>query len=256
MSARILESNNYGKFQLMEFSREVKKTKHLEASMREHGWIDAYPAHVIRNGEGKWLIKAGNHRFEVARKLGIGIKFVECHDNATIHGLEKATVPWGLSGYLTSFARMGKSAYLAVRAYQEKTGIPLTHCISLLGGESAGSHNLTNAFKDGTFRLGNSAHSEVMASIIGRCKECEFPYWKNSLFIQAVSKIVQAEGFDLDIMKNKIGTFCHYMKKQADMQEYVEMLDSIYNRQSQVKVPLAFLAEEAARKRDAIKTKR
>jgi hypothetical protein len=42
------------------------------------------------------------------------------------------------------------------------------------------------------------------------------------------------------------------MKKQPSKQAYIEMLDSLYNRGSQKKIPLTFLAEEAARKRNVV----
>lgn len=254
MGAKILESNNYEKFELTEFNRDVKKTKYLDASMRKHGWIDAYPAHVVRNGGGKLLIKAGHHRFTIAIRLGIPVKYVECNDNSTIHELEKATTKWTLEDYLTSYARSGKEAYLVVEDYRRRTGIGLSACISMLAGDSAGSGNWQRAFKEGTYRLGNLNHSRVVEAIIKQCKDSGFPYSTQNLFVQAVSKIAWAEGFASEVLKDKIKTFVQFMKKQATKQDYIEMLDSIYNRQSHVKMPLAFLAEEAARKRNVIKS--
>ena len=108
MSGRILESNNYSRFELTPFNRDVKKTKHLESLMRREGWIDAYPAHVIRNGDGRLLIKAGHHRFVVAQRLGIPIKYVECKDTTTIHELEKATIRWSIQDYLDSYVKEGR----------------------------------------------------------------------------------------------------------------------------------------------------
>lgn len=253
MSAKVLESNNHGRFELTDFNRDVNKTRHLEASMRKHGWIDAYPLHVIRNGGNKFLIKSGHHRFAVAVKLGIPVKYIECRDEITIHELEKATVRWSMQDYLTSYVRCGKEAYLAVLEYHKRTGIGLAACISMLAGDSAGSGNWNGRFKDGTYRLGNLSHSRVIATIIAQCRESGYPYWNNTLFVEAVSKVALAEGFASEVLKEKVKTFVYFMKKQATKQDYVDMVDSIYNRQSQNKMPLSFLAEEAARKRNAIK---
>jgi hypothetical protein len=255
MSSKILESNNYSKFELSEINRDVKKTRNLEESMRKHGWIDAYPAHVVRNGNGKLWIKAGHHRFEVARKLGIPVKYVECQDEATIHELEKSSVRWSMQDYLDSFARSGKPAYLTVRDYKERTGIPLLACISLLAGQSADSGNKLAKFKDGTYKIGNLSHSRVVETIINQSRVSGFPYWNSSSYVHAVSKICWAEGFSSGVMTDKIKTYVHFMKKQATKQGYIELLDSIYNRQSREKFPLSFLAEVAAKNRNAIKTK-
>ena len=250
MSVKVLESNNYGRFELTAFNRDVNKTRHLETSMRKHGWIDAYPAHVIRNGNNKLLIKAGHHRYVVAMKLGIPVKYVECSDEATIHELEKATKLWTMQDYLNSFARLGKSAYLTVRDYQERTGMPLNACISMLAGRSAGSGSPVISFKDGTFRIGNQSHARVVEGIITQARVSGYPYWKNMSFISAISKSCWAEGFSSEVMKDKIKAFVHFMKKQATGEEYLEMLESVYNRQSHDKIPLKFLAEMAAKKRN------
>lgn len=251
MGAKILESNNYEKFELTPINRLVQKTKNLELSMQKYGWLDAYPAHVVRNGNGKLQIKAGHHRFDVAKKLGIPIKYVECQDDASIHELEGASRKWTAEDYLDSFVRMGNSAYITVQDYRERTGIGLRCCISLLAGYSAGSFGgLSEKFAKGTYRIGNLSHARVVETIVAQSRVSGFPYWKNAGFVTAVSKISYAEGFSSEVMKDKIKTFAHFMKKQAGTQDYLEMLDSIYNRQSKIKIPLTFLAEEAAKKRN------
>lgn len=253
MGKRILETNNYSKFELLDFNRDVRKTRHLETSMIKHGWIDAYPAHVIRNpNTGKLQIKAGHHRFIVAQKLRIPIKYVECRDEATIHELERSTTPWKLKDYLISYVRLGKIAYDRVLQYHQETGINLAASISMLGGESAGSNNLHKQFKDGTYRLGDPTHATIVGDIALCCKQSGFAYACAKLFIEALSKVVWAEGFSPEVLKKKISRYVDHMKKQPSKQAYVEMLDSIYNRGSQNKIPLAFLAEEAARKRNVV----
>ena len=62
-------TNNSGKFELCSFNRDLDKTQRIEESMKKHGYIPAYPIHCVKNGTGKFKIKAGHHRFYVARKL-------------------------------------------------------------------------------------------------------------------------------------------------------------------------------------------
>jgi hypothetical protein len=254
--ARILETNNYGKFVVSEFNRDVKKTWNLEASMQKYGWIDAYPLHVIRQEDGRLQIKDGHHRFYVAQKLSIPIKYVECKDEITMAEMVRATVSWSMKDFLVSFVRCGKAAYVVVSNYHKKTGIGLSACISMLAGDSAGSGNWNKQFKDGTYRLGDPAHADIVGNIVLHCKKCGFPWWNNMHFVQAVSKIAWAEGFDPQVLKSKIAQFPEHMKKQAFKDDYIKMLDAIYNRQSRTKVPLAFNAEEAARKRNAFTPKK
>lgn len=253
---KILETNNYDRFELHEFNRDIGRTKYLEASMKAHGWISAYPMHVVRNGNGKLKIKAGHHRFFVARSLGIPVKFVECSDDATIHELEKATTPWSMADYLYSFCRKGKEAYLEVKDYHVKTGISLGSCISMLGGQAAGSNNFADSFKAGTYQIRDTTHAGIVADIILHCKKCGIKWATHDLFVKAVSRIAWADSFDPIILKHKISTFPYLVERQPNLSAYTDMLESVYNRQNKTRVPLAFLADEAARERNAIALKR
>lgn len=247
----ILETKDYGKFVLSEFNRDVKKTWNLEASMQEHGWIDAYPLHVIKRADGLLEIKAGHHRFYVAKKLDIPVKYVECQDKASILGLEDSTVPWTLWDYLLSYVKMGKVPYMEVLEYHEKTGINLSACISMLAGDSADSGNWSRVFKLGKYRLGDDIHARIVGDIVLHCKRCGFAYSTAPNFVKAVSKVAWAEGFDFRLMKRKLKAHSELMKKQASKNDYIIMLEYIFNRQSKDKVPLAFNAEKAAKKRSA-----
>lgn len=254
MSQKISVTSDYSKFELLPFNRDVERTKHLEASMKEHGWIDAYPIHVIRNGSnGKLRIRAGHHRLEVAQKLHIPVKYVVCNDTATIHQLEKATNRWNMKNYLTSYVREGRHPYITLKRYHERTGIPLNQCLSMLSGDSAGSHNKIDSFKDGTYEVGDTTHAELVADIIQCCSYAGVKWATNSLFINALSKICWSEGFKVNHLKSKIKKFCFLMEKQPTVQDYLLMLETVYNRQSQEKIPLAFLADKAAKERSAVR---
>ena len=133
-------TTNYEMFQLLDFNRDVSKTRKLEASMKRHGYINAYPLHVVKEN-GKLRIKGGHHRFFVASKLGLPVAYVVCEDNASIHELEAATTRWSLDDYLTSYVRMGDADYIAIQKYQQRTGIATGLCVSMLGGEMASSGN-------------------------------------------------------------------------------------------------------------------
>lgn len=251
---KVMQTRNYEMFELMPFNRDVEKTEDLEQSMRTHGWIDAYPLHVIRNGGNRFLIKAGHHRYHVAKKLGIPVKFVVCEDKATIHELEKATRGWEMHHYLSSYCRLGKDDYIRVKSYCDVTGIGLTNAVSMLGGHSAGTGNFGKAFKDGTFKIkGSSRHAEIVKGIVLHCQDCGIKFSSASLFVQAVSRVVWVSGFDIQRFKAKIKTFAQFMEKKANLQQYLELIEEIYNRQAREKIPLAFLATQAARERNVIK---
>lgn len=251
----VYETRDYGRFDLCSFNRDVLRTKKLEESMREHGWISAYPMHCVRNGSNNKLhIKAGHHRFEVARRLNIPVKYVVCSDNAVIHDLEASTNRWDLLDYLTSFCRLNNEHYLKVKNYHDRTGIPLALCVSVLAGETAGSHNHDTRFKAGVYKVsGNTKNAEALADIVLYCKTKSIDFAANVRFVRAVSLLLWLPEFDAQQFKKKASSFQHIMQKQPTIDTFLQMIETVYNMQSRTKIPLFFLAKDAARRRSAAK---
>ncbi len=249
MSYKLNATKNYGLFELATFNRDVNKTKKLEASMKQHGYIPAYPLHVVRNGNGKLLIKAGHHRFEVAQRLGIPVFYIICEDTATIQEMEGATNPWTLKSYLQSFSRCGMADYQVVAEYVERTGIPLVCAMSMLGGHSAGSGNFQRAFKAGTYRIAGKDHAEQVATIIQRCKDAGFKYATANLFVAAMSRSLRVSSFSAKKFMQRVESRAGLLCRQVHLDAYMDMIESIYNHGSQSKIPLAFMAKQAAQDR-------
>ena len=245
---------NYDLFETHIFNREVMKRKigyrALIESMKKYGFLDSKPIMVVRNHTKKLKIKAGHHRFLAAQELGIPVKYIiEAHKDISIHELEKSTTIWSMQDYLVSFVRAGRHPYIIVKQYCGRTGIGISNAISLLGGQSAGSGNFREEFKRGTYELGDTTHANMVANIVLHCKKCKIPFAMHSSFVAAISKISQVDGFDPSLLKHKIKTFPYLLEKQPSLTTYVEMLETVYNRQNKSKIPLSFLANESAKKR-------
>ena len=246
----IVETNNYGKFIINEFNRDVVRKKKLKASMEKYGFHPGFPIIVVRVGERLKIID-GHHRFMVARELGITVFFLEFKEDEvpSMHELEGGKVPWSIGDYVTSFARCDKKPFVNLLEYHKATGIALSNAASMLMGQSAGSANYQEAIKEGTFKLGNQEHADVVADIVIHCKTKGVQWASHGLFVQAISKISRARDFDAEVLKQKISRFHSFMEKQPNLERYMDMLDDIYNRQSRMKIPLKFQAEQAMRER-------
>lgn len=249
----IHESTDYDKFELLSFNRNVVKTKALRASMSKYGFLSPYPIHVIKNGKGKLQIKAGHHRFFVARALNIPVKYVISEDTASIYELEKATIKWTLNDFLVSFAKDGNPNYLAVQSYCEETGISIGLAMAMLGGHSAGSNNFNEKFKVGAFKAKKTSyHAEAVKDVLLYMKQCGIGIYNKSIMVQGVSKIMWVEKLNIAQLKIKIKKHPEMFKKAATLDQCLEMLEYIYNYKSQTKIPLKFLADEAAKSRNVV----
>lgn len=250
--ANIQETTNYDRFELLDFNRDVCKTTALETSMRSYGWLDPYPMHVVKNGNGKLKIKAGHHRFHVARKLGIPCKYVVTEDRGeSIHELEKATRRWSMQDYLTSFSRIGNEHYLAVQKYRDETGIPIQSCFSMLAGESAGSGNQNKKMKNGTYRIGDLTHANDVAEVVLGCAKRGVTFARHTRFVCAVSAVCRVPEFDRGVFLARVEANLGHMIPQPTRDTYVAMIEHVYNYGAKKnRLALAFMAKEVAARRN------
>lgn len=248
--SKILESNNYDKFELCQFNRDTRNIKALETSMRKHGWVDAYPCHVVQNGSGKFKIKAGHHRFEVAKKLGIPIKFVVCNDNMTIHELERATTSWSVNDYLISFCKSGYGDYIILKDYCDETGLGASAAANVLMNRISSSGGMGGTdFKEGKFKIRYPNYGEKMKEYILLCKSLGIQCYKAYNFINAISRVFFVDEVDFNILKRKTKAFKFIFENKLGLDQYLEMIEDVYNRQSREKIPVKFLAYQAGTQR-------
>lgn len=248
--SKILESNNYDNFELCTFNRDLRKIVRLKKTMGKHGWIDAYPCHVIQNGSGKFKIKAGHHRFEVAKQLGIPIKFVVCNDTATIHELEQSTTPWSVEDYLLSYCKTNKPDYQRVLNFHMETGMSISATINMFRGKiAAGGGGEAEDFKDGLFKIKVPNQSREIYDYLMLCKSLGIECYKSHHFVNAISRIMFIKEIDFNVMKKKTKQYKMLFEKKLNLDQFLDMLEDIYNRQAQKKVPLKFLAYQIAKDR-------
>lgn len=248
-------TKDYTKFELCQFNRNVEKTRHLKESMKSHGFIPAYPIHCVKLPSGRLQIKAGHHRFEVAQELGIAVYFVVSNDAATIHELEKATTTWKQKDYMVSFAKCGMHDYAKVKEFHERTGISLGVCISMLAGESGGSHNKTEDFKNGTFKVTKEGlkHAEQVASVVMFCGDVGIKS-RDVIFVQALSRCMFVPQFSAETFKKRCEVNAAMFHPCRSVAEQTELFESVYNRAALAanRLPLAFLTNQVMATRSAV----
>jgi len=254
MPVRLQHTKKYDLFELCNFNRDVKKTTRLEASMKRHGFLQAYPLHCIRNGNGTLRIKAGHHRYCVAKLLQLAVWYVVLDDDATIHELEGSTNYWMTADYMESHIRDGKEAYAVVKTYRERTDIPLQHCIALVAGETSNSGNQIEKFKAGRYTVSSdSTHRDLLADVLDHCFACGVAFAKKSLFVQAVSRCLRAPEFDVERFKARVATNPGLFVKQPTLDAMMSMIEMVYNHKTNSKhrIAVKFIVDKAMEKRSA-----
>ena len=241
-------SRKYDTFVLSEFNRDVSKLDELRESMKQHGFIEAYPLHCQRDGN-LHRIKGGHHRFTVAKELDVGVWYADCDDDATIQALEAATRPWKLTDYLTSYARVGSEGHRAIQEFSQRTGITSIQSASMLLGDSASTCNSAGKIKDGTFVVRDTSHAEAVGEVVCRCRDLGVSFAANRNFVSALSLMAKIPEFNAEKFLHKVTMHRHLMVKQSTLQQYLDVIEIVFNYASKDRVAIAFLAREAARSR-------
>jgi len=244
----LYQTLDYEIFELHEYNRPVMRTKDLEQSMIEFGFIPGQAMHCVQSNNGKVKIKDGHHRLFVAKKLGISVWYIVSNDTAKITDINIAK-GWSCLDYLASYCQAGIPEYLALKEYMGKTGISIMHCISMMAGQSAGSNNHLKSFKGGYYKLGDQSHANKVGNIVIYCRNIDIECAIIASFVRAISKIVWVNEIDIEILRHKLKTHKSFVEKQTSVDGYVGMIESIYNRQNKNKIPLSFLADKAAKER-------
>jgi hypothetical protein len=248
----IQTSIEYHKFVSMQFNRDFHRTYRLEMSMRKYGFLDGFPLLVVRDGSNRLIIKDGHHRFKVASKLEIPVKYVVTTSEISIPEIEATKEKWTSYDYLTRFCRGGNPDYLALKKYHEETGIGLDICIAIMGGETSDTAIITRNFKDGYFEIKNHVRPERMKQIVLFMKKCGIEYCKNRSLVSAIAILTRIPEFKDEQLMAKIKKHTSIMEKKATKQQYLELLERIYNYNSPHKIPIKFLAQEESNRNSPI----
>lgn len=257
--AKLQSTSDYSKFLRSAFNREVKKTEYLRQSMKKNGYIQAYPLHVEKRDDGKLVIIGGHHRFEVAKELQIPVWYVIVEGiDVTIHELERATNQWTMRDYLHSFCALGLEPYSVVRQFHERTGISLSLCIAMIGGDTGNTSNQRDRFKAGTYKVKDMEHAEMVGDITIFMRELNIEFATNTRFTAALSKTCRYEGFDPTQFKKRVASNVALMINQPNIEMYQQLIEDIYNRRQskENRIPLKMLADQAVARRNAIEKKK
>lgn len=247
---KISTTTQYDKFAPDVANRDVRKLKKLTASMKKYGYLSAYPILCVPNGHGKLSVKDGQHRLETAKLLKLPVSFVVESDELklSIPEINNAQMPWTLRDYLSSYCKQGRSEYLEVKKYCERTGVDLSAAVSMFSGEMASGGNQRDAFKTGSFRIKDRSLPEKVGQLIlflgGITKHNTH---KN--LVAAICRACCVREFKPEVFQAKLDGEPSLLKREATLDGYTQMIENVYNYRAKNPIPLKFLCEQEMRKR-------
>lgn len=243
-------TKNYDMFSYKRLNRPVnlKMHKKLFVSMQKVGFLKSFPLTVKREN-GKYEILDGQHRYAIAKQLGLSIYYVVIDKELNVAELNSTPVVWSVGTYVDAFATANLKDYILIKEYRDRYHFSIGQSAALLGGTVCCS-NILPRVKDGSFKVKEPYHAEKVGNI---CNEI-YPVYKKArdrTFVDAICAICHLEDVDLQRLIDNAKKHSFLLKTHVSRRETLLMLEGVYNYYRRPMYPLAINALNAMRDRHA-----
>lgn len=255
-SKKIQVTTNYRLFTRSEDNREtdVRKHKRLLESMRQYGYIPAFPIVCHRDSAGRLIVKDGQHRLMIAESLGIPVYWVEesiDFNIATVNGTSRV---WAVADYAKMFAKKGLTAYQEGLDFADRNNLPVGIAFALLAGNT-GYTNIQGEYLSGRFKVKDrrwaDAVAEIYVPIIALSGEV-----RNARFLEACMAVCRVKDFDAARLLHSVQRCREKLISYSTRDAYLDMLQDIYNFSRHKLFDLKVQATMAMRERSAVNVKK
>lgn len=247
------KTSDYSRFTFMKGQRPVNinttECRVLVDSMCEYGFLPAYPLMVRPNGAaGKFVIVDGQHRFTVAKELGLEVYYVVDQTSIDVTKINKTQRQWKTIDYAHRWASEGLEAYRELIDFHIAYDVPITTAASVLRGTIA-FVNIKNDFYEGRFFISNRDKAIEFFSIFKSIYDLN-KRAKNNNFITALWSCFFVEYFEPERLVSTIRKYPQKLTNCGTRENFLALIEEIYNHGRKCRAPLKFDAEEAMRARN------
>lgn len=240
VAATIYQSSAWHLFDFDETNRAIGSVTKLKSSIREYGFLDAHPIHVVKRGS-RYVIIDGQHRFTAAKVLGIPVKFVICKDeDVLISRINDAQSKWTIKDHVGSLATKGNPQYQYLLNFSMSHNLPVGICAALLSHSNV-KRGVGDRVRGGDFVVSNSEHAEQVALIVKEARR-HVRFASHNLFIDAIRRCLGVKGFDANRFVKKMAAHPGLLIVQANLDGFLDMIETVYNYHSGQKLNIAFPA--------------
>lgn len=249
-STKILYTENLEQFSVSDLNRDVdmRHVARLKKSIAERNMLADYPLLV----SGDNVIIDGQHRWEAAKALGVGVYFKKANatDWGTLGMANSAVKRWSLDDYLNYWCAQEHNDYLKFREFKRKYSFLGTSTILKLAANWSGvgygtirtSESLRIRFESGHFDA--TVLPQVARKVMLIQDYAQFyQHWRRMNFVVAVVKIMAKRDYDHKRMMHQLEQYGETVRIQnaAKVDDYIRQLEYAYNYQRKGKFRVSFI---------------
>jgi hypothetical protein len=243
-------TKDYSLFSVSDVNRGVdgNHLRKLEISMKEYGWIPAFPMLVHRTKRGLEIVD-GQHRFYVAKNLGISMWFVETENGFDVAKINAPQCPWKVKDYAESFAKRDVESYVEAMEFAEKHKMQIGDAAALLAGTTSYS-NIRKSFVSGEFKVTDRVNAHRMGYLYTEMRDIGRFAVDQSMRL-ALMAVARVPGIDLGRLVRNARRQPEKLIKYGTREGALNALEEIYNFGARGgKFHLKISAENAMRDRN------
>jgi len=238
--AEVLETKYYTIFKFRNDNRVIKPNhvKYLVKKMTEKGWLKT--STVVINGNGDVI--DGQHRVKAAIEVGIPIRF-RVERGAGIDEITEMNTGqrnWSPFDHLHKFVARGNDNYIKFDNFiKEFPTFKITECAMFLNNSNSSVDR--RVFEEGRWVCKSVNIARTWANNVLSLKPYFEKYYNKSIFVRAVIKIMSnKKEFVFEEFLHKVKLRPTKLVPCGTVEQYVELIEDIYNYRRSEKVNLRF----------------
>lgn len=232
---KIQTTTDYSKFKSIDGNRNknLMHINRLKKSMQQN-----YLFTIIVVNE-RFEIIDGQHRFDVISELGLPLNYVVCQGYGLneVHVLNQNSKTWTSLDYLEAYCNLGYKDYLLFRKFSKIHDINIQITMYLLSGQDSG--NMIKIFNSGDFKIKNINKADDIMNKIEMVSHY-YQNYKRRWFVYAMAKVLDNKKFNIHEFLTKLKMQPALLKDCVNVNQYVELIEQIYNYKRREKVNLRF----------------
>lgn len=237
-TATVYTTTDYKKFKSIEGNRQ-KNLLHLKR-LRESIKSQLLFTVIIVNE--KFEIIDGQHRFDIFAELSLPVNYIICEGYKLneVHILNQNSKTWNADDFMNGYCDLGYPDYIQYRDFKEKYKIGHHETSALLlGVKSSTMKGVNGVFYNGSFKVKSLSNATKTIEKIFMTS----PYYggyKRRSYIFAMITLLKNKNFEFTEFLQKLKNQPTAMVDCATTEQYISLIEEIYNYRRHNKVNLRF----------------
>lgn len=231
---QVKETKNYSMFTTIGGNRPLNELhlNRLKKSMEEELLISP----IIVNE--KHEVIDGQHRLRISSELKLPLRYIvaEGYGLNEVHRLNQNSKNWTMTEFIDGYADMGIKEYIYLKDFLDRTDLNISSALALLSSDTGKN---INDIKNGTWKAVHQERAETIADWVNIIKQYHNGATRQ-VFVRALIKLYNNENFEFSHLIGKIALQPTSLVPCVNTEQYLTLLEDIYNYRNRNKVSLRF----------------